>query len=43
MPRHRVAWWGNGLRPVASQNLVCAAAAVCQNQFITPLRLYEAV
>jgi len=26
-----------------SQNLVCAAAAVSQNQFITPLRLCEAV
>ena len=36
MPRHRVAWWGNCLRPVASPNLVCAAAAVRQNQFIKP-------
>jgi len=29
--------------PVSSQNLVCAAAAVSQSQFITPLRLCEAV
>jgi hypothetical protein len=31
------------LNAVSSQNLVCAAAAVRQNQFITPLRLCEAV
>jgi hypothetical protein len=30
------------LNPVSSQNLLCAAVAVSQNQFITPFRLCEA-
>jgi hypothetical protein len=34
--RHRVAWWRNCLRPVASQNLVCAAAAVRRNRSPRP-------